>query len=129
MSEICIGLKLSELVLQTRYSLSSFINVISNCNSQISLNITKNLIYTYSKCTLEQKLQLATFIFSLTPIFRGELQSRCPGLNLGKSLSGCINIEHETYVNFACKQINHGYLTEKKISIMVFLREWFSSHS
>lgn len=50
------------------------------------------------------------------------------GQYLSKSLSGCINIEHKTYVNLARKQINLRYSTERRYLNRVSLREQFPSY-
>lgn len=50
------------------------------------------------------------------------------GQYLCKSPSGCINIEHKTYVNLARKQINLRYSTERRYLNRVSLREQFPSY-
>lgn len=50
------------------------------------------------------------------------------GQYLSKSLSGCINIEHKTYVNLARKQINLRYSTKRRYLNRVSLREQFPSY-
>lgn len=50
------------------------------------------------------------------------------GQYLSKSRSGCINIEHKTYVNLAHKQINLRYSTERRYLNRVSLREQFPSY-
>lgn len=50
------------------------------------------------------------------------------GQYLCKSPSGCINIEHKTYVNLARKQINLRYSTERRYLNRILLREQFPSY-